>query len=263
VLNFVLYVLNIVATIVVLIKIPTPIVGNFLEIYSMTSCIVSIFVVFGFSEKRILESTRTWVIGSSLLVLLVSNKFTSHALWVFYPYTILIADYLLTQSSTQKTIQSYRVLMILSSLLFLLPDYDFYVLILMRTLIGLIYVIYALLIYTPPQALKIEKVHLVIIISNLGYFGSLYLMTQFLKDDALRIWYLSTQIGLSVMLKLYDFIIRRDHHLSRKLIYTAAVAVMLLPLITMSLYFSVEGFMLYFLAVVVILQLRHFTNQVD
>lgn len=248
-LRYFLYGLSYLSTLLIVVAMPQSISKDFLQIFSTSSAVFGILVVILFTSNSSLSRTRSYL----PILLLMFSIFTlignQKASWVIYPFALLISDYSTSQSGSTSLPMNYRVIMIISSVpFFLYPDL-FNSFIKLRILICLLFS--GLAFYTTKSfvMLKIKKIYSTLIISNFGYFGTLFCLTLVVNDAYLKMWYVGTQIALSLLLRRFDYLIRNNVVNDNSMDAATYFVVILISLILMAYYFNYLALFVFLLGV--------------
>lgn len=222
-----LYTLGILSNMWVILLLPSASAQLFLKAYSLGSMVLGVCIVYAFSKPswaRALEFFRLWLLALVFGMMCLSVYFLSPvAAAVSYVAALLLSDYYITQSGRPWHVSLYRVSLVVS----VLPSFfnvdtmnDW--LVPSRTLVALACL--GLLNFggRPLAQLKVANPLFYVTGTHFFYFGSLWVMALVLTDPALRVWYLGTQIGHGLVLKLMDFRIRRGAEVSAGLEWSVA-----------------------------------------
>ena len=181
-------------------------VQSFLYIYSLSSLIIGP-TSFIFFSRYLIQYNKIKVI---ILILNLGIIFynTDYYLYFIYTLNIFFADLFSSQIKEKKINFLFKFLLFLSVIPLIFNFYSFEFTILLRLIlcVGLI----ALLFIKKPSYRKLEVANpfLYQTLTNINYFGSLFILTLILDKFNLKITYIIFQISFSIILKYYDVRIR-------------------------------------------------------
>lgn len=216
--NLALFVLASLSHVLVILALPDAVAGAFLRAYSLASMILGVLVVYAFCTPRLLPLLQRSRFKITLLLLTVAvvslAEGLPNGLAVSYAAAMLLTDYYLTQSGSKRLVALYRCFLILSVLPTLLPAFVEILpwqewLVSIRTFGALVGMLLLGIVNHAMTSLKLGRPIFYIVATHIIYFGSLALIAVWLTDPELRFWYVGTQIGVGLILKLMDFRIRR------------------------------------------------------
>lgn len=196
------------AAILIVLYMPQEISRDYLQMYSISSAIFGFFLVFSFSNKLILLNLRKYL-PHVLFIAFVLTIFANYKIiWIIYPFFLLLSDYLTSQGYSKSLTNQYRAMMIISAVPFLFYPDIFNTLLKLRILICIFFSASSIYLTKNFKRLNINKIYLTLVISNLGYFGTLFCLTFFIDVMFLKLWYVGTQVALLLLLKRFDYSIR-------------------------------------------------------
>jgi hypothetical protein len=208
--QFLLFLLSSASTSLIIAYIPHAQAAGFLSIFSASNIVCSLAFTLAFSYTRSARSATFWI-PLACAVLLGAIFFVGDpALWFFYPFALLAADYATTQSGSPRLSSIYRILLIVSVLPFVLFEEHFKYWILARSVLCLVFVALALATGGGFVKLNIKTPFRMIAVMYIFYSGSLLALPLIpgVAVHHLKIWYVGSQIGLGLMLKKLDFTMR-------------------------------------------------------
>jgi hypothetical protein len=214
-----IYVLAILSNMIVIMLLPNDGAQAFLASYSVSSLILGVCVVYAFSTPRwlrALDGVDKWISSVVFFVACASIAVESPVgLALAYVASLLYSDYCITQRGGFLHVLFYRVGMVFSVVpaLFGVPGADEWM-IPVRIFFALGCLASLSFGGRSLGLLSVGRPWVYVIGTHFFYFGSLALFTFLLTDPALRIWYVGSQIGHGLVLKLMDFRIRRGAEVS-------------------------------------------------
>ena len=201
--NLIIYTTFSFSNILVILKINDLLIKSFLQVYTLTTLISTILLIKYLSSKR--KKIKKVLIFVSLwcATLLILNN--SMLLWIIYSLSLVFFDYLSTFQNN-KTSKFLRILFSLIAVFFYFNIFSLNQLIILRIVIFYIFLLFVLN-DNNRNKLNIEKPFLYILQTHIGYYGGLYILTLILTSD-LKLFYLTQQITLSIILKIMDIKLR-------------------------------------------------------
>ena len=96
-------------------------------------------------------------------------------------------------------------------------------------------------------------------ITNLNYFGTLFLLTLFLEGQTLKVAYIILQIGLSIILKLYDLKIRKimDSNIFEKIFKVTIIFIFFIPISFMFFNLPKSVIILYYTSFIILIFVKY------
>jgi hypothetical protein len=198
------------ASLLIVLYMPQEISRDYLQVYSISSAIFGFFLVFSFSNEIILLNLRKYLPHFLFLAFILTIFANYKITWIMYPFFLLFSDYLTSQGHSKSLTTQYRAMMIISAVPFLLYPDIFNTLLKLRILICIFFSASSVYLTRNFKRLNINKIYLTLLISNLGYFGTLFCLTFFVDVVFLKLWYVGTQVALLLILKRFDYSIRND-----------------------------------------------------
>lgn len=220
--NLATYAMVVLSNMLVILVLPDAMTPEFLKAYSLGSMVFGVVVVYAFSTSRLGPALQRGRVAVAVLALggsaaaFATGSVPGQA--VAYAVALLLSDYYLTQCGTARHVAVYRGFLIMSvvpavvaalvpALAIAGPWREW--LVPLRTVGALVCLLSLQWGGLPLEQLKVSNPVAYIIVTHLLYFGSLALMSWWLSGPALRAWYVGSQIGQGLVLKLMDFRIRR------------------------------------------------------
>lgn len=247
--NFALFIISFNANIFILISAPSNLTSTYVKSYTCSSALFSILIFIIFTAK--IDSKKIKLICTLVPIVFFINLLVIKEellLFILYPAIILEADYLVTQSISLKLVNIFRLVLILTAIPFLLTDLNFINLIEIRSLILLGFVSFVVSSKKIVMPLKIIYPYKFMALSYIFYTGVLLLFPYISSDSSeLKVWYLTTQVGLAVILKIADFSMRESYN-SNKALYNMVYAISFtIPILSMLKYPNFIFLSLYFI----------------
>jgi hypothetical protein len=226
--NLALYALASISHLLVIAVLPDAEAGTFLRAYSLASMAFGVLVVYAFCTPRLIPLLQRSLFKIVIILMtievvsLVEELPSGQA--ISYSAAMLLADYYLTQSGSVRQVALYRCFLILSVVPALVQAYVEILpwqewLVPIRIFGALVAMISIGIVGHPLTSLKLDRPILYIVATHIIYFGSLALIALWLSDPELLVWYLGTQIGAGLILKVMDFRIRRHSTVSALVIW--------------------------------------------
>jgi hypothetical protein len=177
---------------------------------------------------------------------------------VFYPFSLLVGDYICTQSGSAKATITYRILLIASAIPFLFLSQYFLALVVFRVIVCVLFSL--ILIYLTKKfiLLEIKSTYRWIAVTYVFYSGTLLLvpLSGELNSDHVKFWFIGLQVGLGLILKQLDFSIRAIKDKNNRLLVLLDFAVFGIPFILLYFYPDFLLFSAYIVSAVALKQLR-------
>lgn len=220
--NIAAYALAVLSNMLVVLVLPDAVAPGFLKAYSLGSMVFGVVVVYAFSTPRLGPALQRGRVPVAVLALggataaCATGSVPGQA--VAYAVALLLSDYYLTQCGSVRHVAFYRGFLIISMVPSLVaalvpgaaiagPWRDW--LVPLRTVGALACLLSLHWGGRPLDQLKVGNPLFFIAATHLLYFGSLALISWWLAGPALRAWYVGSQIGQGLVLKLMDYRIRR------------------------------------------------------
>lgn len=231
--NFALYLFSFAANTLVVMTAPGDLLRGYVLVYNVASVVFSIIFFWYFSQFATVGRSIVLTIAAAVVLAVGAAIFGWYeACIIAYPALLILSDYLVTQSHGIRVVTVFRLLMIVSAIPFLLmPDLFTVNLAIRVTLLATLALALAL---TAKQShlLSVKSPVRFQIGNYLFYNGTLSLVALLVvAPEALRWWYLSTQIGLVLILKVLDYSMRRAYSLDRRTRWMAMSGAAAVPLI--------------------------------
>lgn len=256
--RFFLFLLSYAINPAIILMVPDKDVAGFLYSYAGSSAIFSFILLITFSSEWAVRRIAYWVPLISCVLLALIALYGKSWLWIFYPYSILIGDYITTQSGSEKISNSYRIVLIISALpIVIFPQY-FYELIALRSLINIIYVFVLITLIKSYHVLAIRSPVKWILITYTFYSGSLLVVPQLAHGDPAiaKAWFVGIQVGIGLLLKKLDFSIRAINNNPQIIFKAMDFIVFLLPVILVLFFRNYTLFVLYIISALAIKNLK-------
>lgn len=238
--------------------VPTAQAEGFLTIYAVSSVVFSLLFTIAFAYQGLVDFTRYWVPLLSLMLIVAAAVTGADGLWVLYPFTLLVGDYICTQSGSNKISIIYRVLLILSAVPFIFfPEY-FELLVWLRSAFGIAFVVVLMVLVKQFHVLAIKSPVKWIAVTYIFYSGSLLVVPTLGGGDGehLKHWFIGMQVGLGLILKKLDFSVRAVSGKAGLLFKAIDVFVLLIPVVLMFISFDWLLLAVYVVSVIALYQLR-------
>jgi hypothetical protein len=222
----------------IILMVPDQSADQFLTIYATCSIVFSLYFTFLFSQKKLLRIGKLLILVVILLIVLAAlitgNIFI---LWIAYPFSLLAGDYVCTQSGSTRYTLVFRGILILSAFPLLIFSDLFSELLLLRILVCMAFMLYILFSVKEFLLLTIESTTKWISVTYIFYSGSLLLVPIIGGEgDHIKIWFVTMQIGLGLILKKLDFSVRAVQDKAKILLNLVDLGTLCLPILVMFFY---------------------------
>jgi hypothetical protein len=210
----------------------------FLSVYAVGSIVFSLYFTFIFSQKKLLVFSKSLILLVVLAIGLIVTL-TGDVMWVWlaYPFSLLVGDYVCTQSGSSKYTLIFRGVLIFSALPFLVVTDIFSELISLRIFLCMAFTFYILSKVNSFTLLSIDSTVKWVSITYIFYSGSLLLVPILGEGgEHIKIWFVVMQVGLGLILKKLDFSIRAVKDQTKILLNLVDVATLCLPVLVMFFY---------------------------
>jgi len=246
--NLIVYAFFSLSNALIIIKISNLLILNFLQIYTLTTLLSSVLILYCLSYERKLDKRILFLTIFFCIPAFFFNF--DKLLWIVYAIGVVTFDYL-SSLENSKLSKFFRVFFSIISILFFFEILNLNQLILMRLLI---FFIFLLIFNINNKRLKINNPIQYIIQTNLAYFGGLYLLTL-IPNNNLKLVYLVQQISLGILLRIMDIKIRNSefYNLIKKY-YNEYISIIIF-LLTIAIYIKLNfllGCLIYLLCFLII-----------
>ena len=261
--NIISYILFFFGNFLFILFIPDIKVQSFLYIYTLSSLIVGPISFIFFSRfLNQYNKIKILILILSLLIIFYNNNY----LYFVYTLNIFFSDLFSSQIKGKKINFIFKSLLFLSviPLIFNFFSFEFTLLLRIILCIGLI----VLLLIIKPLYIKLDIVNPLLYqtITNINYYGSLFILTLILEKFTLKITYITFQIGFSIILKYYDLRIRNiiDNQKFKNNLKYVVLIIFSLPLIFFITNPFLFVFILYYLSIIFFFLMKYkFLNKND
>ena len=232
---------------------------DFLSVYSISGLIIGPFIFFYFSKLReSIKYSKILIIFLNLSLFFISDFLVF--LIILYSINLFYCDFLSSQSNNYKINFYFKLSFFLSVIPFILNIFDINQLLIFRVLICTITIFYFYFTNYSYDKIIVKSPIFYFLSTNFSYFGSLYIITFFLKGFVLKITYIFFQICFSIILKLYDLKIRR---IMQKVEFTFLLNIVnliliLLPLMFLNLEISYIIFLVYYSNILILYLIKKY-----
>ena len=262
--NIISYILFFFGNFVFILFVPDLKVQSFLYIYTLSSLIVGPTSFIFFSQfLNQYNKIKILILILSLLIIFYNNN---NYLYFIYTLNIFFADLFSSQIKGKKINFLFKSLLFLSVTPLIFNFYSFEFILLLRIIlcIGLI----VLLLIIKPLYIKLDIVNPLLYqtITNINYYGSLFILTLILEKFTLKITYITFQIGFSIILKYYDLKIRNiiDNQKFKNNLKYIVLIIFSLPLVFFITNPFLSVFILYYLSIIFFFLMKYkFLNKND
>lgn len=243
----------------IILAIPDKDVSGFLYNYAASSAIFSFILLIYFSNAWAVKKVAYFVPAASCILISFVALFGKNWLWVYYPYSILIGDYITTQSGSERLSNAYRVLLVASAVPIVLFPQHFYELVAFRSGINTLYALALITKIRTYHVLNIKSPVKWILITYIFYSGSLLLAPQISHNDpaTTKAWFIGIQIGIGLLLKKLDFSARAINNNPTRIYLALDVAVFAGPFVLTYFYRNYYLLALYIISALAIRSLEY------
>jgi len=200
----------------VLYKVPLNLGQPFYSTYSIANTASSLLITLVFTwiakSNQIKKYTILILLSTFLLGWWIGGLI---GIAVIYPLAMLCSDYSVSQAKIIKCNTAYRLTMVLTSILFVIPTLSFQSAILLRIGASMLFYTYILFREKEMHALKIKSPIAFMIFAYFFYSGTLMVIPWLSNSDVnIKVWFLTAQISLGILLKRADFLTRGSYKTS-------------------------------------------------
>ena len=165
--------------------------------------------------------------------------------YLSYPIALLVSDYLISQTQSSNVIKYYRIFIAFAAITFFF-DIDFVTQIKIRNIILISSALYCLVKSTIIRSLEIKSSILYLFIIYCSYSGVLFCVARLpMLPDEVKYWYIATQIGLALQLKLMDYSSRVKNPLDTRMQTLINLLIFGVLVLVLIFYFNIIPFFLY------------------
>ena len=209
----VVYALAFISNVIFVYCLPIATVASFLKVYSISAMLIGIVIVYAFSHPVLIDllSRLRFVLLTLLLLISVAGTLAENIQLMAFSYavTLLLSDYLLSQSSSQRLVLNYRCMLICTVIPAWIGISGYDEMMVSIRIFGCLALAFLSAKKSPKlQLLFVQNPFFYIAGTHFFYFGSLSLITWSGANELVKNWYIFTQIGQGILLKLYDYKIR-------------------------------------------------------
>jgi hypothetical protein len=236
--HFVLFLVSYALNPLIVLMVPDHDAELFLGVYAIGSVVFSLYFTFIFSQEKLLNFSKgliLFVVAMVGAMALLTGELLW--LWVAYPFSLLAGDYVCTQSGVAKFTLIFRGVLIFSALPFLIFTDMFSGLIALRIALCLVFMLFMLYVVKSFVVLSIESTIKWISVTYIFYSGSLLLVPLLGGEGAhIKIWFVTMQGGLGLILKRRDFSVRAVNDKTKILLQLVDIGAFCLPILVMFFY---------------------------
>lgn len=240
-LDFLIYLLSFLSNIIIIWMVPSAEVKEFASTYILGNALFSLLIYYQFTN--IVNERKIWLffyIFLAFFVALICVAYDTIFLYFFYPYFYLLADHLASQKLSNQRVRLYRVVTLFTIIPFAIPETNFELNLFIRVAFFTIAAFYFHFVNVKISPLVITSRWLFVFFCYLSYTLPLYIISHIADNPSqLKIWYISTQVGIALLLKYYEFSARG----AGKSLYTFASCIgfsLLLPLVVLNVSYSIS-----------------------
>ncbi|MFV8366705.1 hypothetical protein [Flavobacterium sp. XS1P27] len=230
---FILFVLSFALNPLIIGYLPIEYTKEFLSCFAIANLIFSLLFTLCFGWLKTAKTANYWIPSIAFILLLSVLFFGNRALWFYYTFILLAADYSVTQTSSLKISLYYRIYLISSVLLLVCFKNFFYEFIIIRSVVCTMFVFVVILSKKEFCPLSLKSPWKMILITFTFYSGTLALLPNIFDNQNLlnlKVWYVGAQVGLGLILKELDFSTRANTTNNKIFIDLIKVGSILLPI---------------------------------
>jgi len=256
--NYLSYLLYFFSNLLIVIYVPDIEAQIFLSVYSFSSLLIGplSFIFFSrYTQKSTQIKILIILINFSLFIFDESNKY----FYFIYTLNLFFCDLFSSQMRNQKLNFLFKLTLFLSTIPLIFNIFSFDFLILLRIFLCSTLLIYLLITSEEYLNLDIKYPYIYQFITNLNYFGTLFLLTLFLEGQTLKVAYIILQIGLSIILKLYDLKIRKimDSNIFEKIFKVTIIFIFFIPISFMFFNLPKSIIILYYISFIILIFVKY------
>ena len=242
--NFILYLASYASSLIVFIKIPSSASISFLQYYSVANILGSLSITMLLTNGIGVNIQKAFFYLAIFAVFCL-NFLGVKFVYLSYPIALLVSDYLISQTQSSNVIKYYRIFIAFAAITFFF-DIDFVTQIKIRNIILISSALYCLVKSTIIRSLEIKSSILYLFIIYCSYSGVLFCVARLpMLPDEVKYWYIATQIGLALQLKLMDYSSRVKNPLDTRMQTLINLLIFGVLVLVLIFYFNIIPFFLY------------------
>ncbi len=263
-LDFLIYLLSFCSNIIIIVLAPDDALKDFAKIYLIGNIVFSLLVYYQFTNSVNIKNIKLiFIISILCLFISFGLNLSKITIYFFYPYFYLISDYLVSQKFQKKFIRYFRVLSLITLIPFIFSRLGFDLSLTLRTVFFILAGSIFLYSNSRISKLLVTSRWTFVLFCYLSYSLPLYLIIFFARDaNELKFWYISTQAGIAIILKYYDFSSRGDGK-NYYIIYIFTFFSFIIPLLVLPFYFNLVLAFIYWLGFLCALYAGKFVRNED
>jgi len=208
--NFISYILFNLSNLFFLILIPDYFTKFFLINYSVSSGIFIYFIFYHFSRKEFFSEKKLFIINT-LLIFISEFLNNDSYIVILFSYLIIYSDYFFSQKKNFIINFLLKLLLLLTS--FLLYENFLDPIFVLKVKIMIIYSAFPIYFLFckkyPTTSLNVSSPLMYTFLTCIVYYSTLLLLAIVIKDNYIKLVYLTFQILIGIQLKFYDLRIRK------------------------------------------------------
>ncbi len=237
------------ANVLIVSLLPSSVAKEFTQFYVISNAVFSFFVYYQFATEVKINYIK-YGLTINTVVYAASIVFYKEVNYIFYPYFVLIAEYLASQTKSDNWVLGFRIISTITVLPLIDENINFDNFLELRILSYMCVSFYLISSNKEIRKLAIKAKWTFVFWCYLSYTLPLYLVARFSEStNELKIWYVAIQLGIAFQIKIYEFS-SRGAGKDAKLIVLGYVVLTLTPFAAAVLNFSVYNLMIYFMAVI-------------
>jgi hypothetical protein len=238
VINFLAFVASFIAGILVIMTAPNIYIKEYLSIYTMSSLSFSILSFVYFSYFASVRRSKYILLWSIVIFFIVEYGIGINlALIVFYPAALIFGDLFATQSRSAREVNLYRLIMLSTVIPFFIAPSLFFINIFVRCLFLWILSLYFMSISIDMHRITVKS-PVRLLVGNYMFYNGILVAIPYINIDGnqLRFWFISVQGGLVLILKYFDYSLRKSYNEDVNLKYLVFLLAFFAPLPVFILY---------------------------
>lgn len=262
-LKFALFFASFLSNIIIVNSTPVQFTQVYINLYTICGAGSALYFLILYSRRNALIAIK--FSGASIFLVytgLIAFNASFYFIVALYPIVLIFNDYIATQNKDATGNTLYRWTLIISALPFIFFKEYFETLFYAR--VAILICILAAYIYTTSTVtpLPIRSTWKYILFNYVSYYSPLLITTNTVQTvDGMKAWYIFTQAGLVLYLKLLDFKLRNGHNVPKHLSNTILVSSTLLPFVPMMINFNWYGFVTYYCGLLGLIYSSRFINE--
>ena len=210
----------------------------------MATVILTIYIF-----SKFLSHINKFIIFNIFIVFFVFLIFgTNIGLYIFYAIFIVILDYFLTQINQEKINILVKSLIALFSILLFFNFIKFELAIIFRAAPALGLIAYFVILDKKLNKIELKNTSIYLFLTNTIYFGSLFLISFYTPSSTVKIWYLTYQLGIGILLRFSDLTIRYKFSNYRIITFITSIVFLMFSTLVFMLNGNIFNYIIYIIS---------------